>query len=182
MRLITAILLLAITPTSWAELQLVGRWTINQEETQAVTEPYDEGSGLSGTNSTPYVVVMGVPVPTSRSRGQAMSSLPSKDPKVLRCSTMEIDEQSGKIRLSYSDLGNETLRQGHYRGRDSKWDKTSIEQQYKTTERKVTKTWSMRKDGRLLVEVKIKPNGDKTRTFRRVFDRTKTLDETEVQQ
>ncbi|GIR64028.1 MAG: hypothetical protein CM15mP68_6940 [Pseudomonadota bacterium] len=48
------------------------------------------------------------------------------------------------------------LRAGHYRGRDSKWSRKKIEQKYKTSERKVSKKWSVRKDGRLLVEVSIK--------------------------
>ena len=38
-------------------------------------------------------------------------------------------------------------------------------------ERTVTKTWTMRDDGRLLVAVKINPRNDSARTFKRVFDR-----------
>ena len=67
--------------------------------------------------------------------------------------------------------GKETLRKGHYRGRDTEISKKRIRQKYETGERKVTKTWSMRDDGRLFVSVKINPKGDKARTYNRVFDR-----------
>jgi hypothetical protein len=60
---------------------------------------------------------------------------------------------------------------GDFRGRKTTWSLSKIQQKYKTTERKVQKKWSIRADGRLLVEVEIKPKGGKKRTLSRVFDR-----------
>ena len=55
-------------------------------------------------------------------------------------------------------------------GRTSKWSKSKIQQKYKTTDRKVTKTWTMRDDGRIFVSVKLNPKGEKARVFNRVFE------------
>jgi hypothetical protein len=88
---------------------------------------------------------------------------------------MTISSSADRIELFYPDLDpmeqRETLRAGHYRGRDSKWSRKRMQQKYKTSERKVSKKWSMRKDGRLLVEVTIKHKKAKKLTFSRVFDR-----------
>ena len=95
---------------------------------------------------------MGIPLPGSGSRSASgHSPLTAKQPEVLRCKNMSIAVAGQTINLLYPDLDpseqNETLRAGHYRGRDSKWSRKKIEQKYKTSERKVSKKWSVRKDG-----------------------------------
>jgi len=151
----------------------VGRWVVNLEETQAVAVPFEKGGG-GGSQWRPSVTIMGIPLPGS-SKMPPMSNLAAKDPMVLNCAAMIIDREPSKMHLEYPGIGKETLRDGHYRGRDTEFGKKKIQQEYKTPERKVTKTWSIRKDGRLLVEVKIKTGSAKARTFRRVFDRAENL-------
>jgi len=151
-----------------------GQWVVNLEETQAVAIPYAKGGSLDGSNWRPNVSIMGIPLPGSQ-KMRPMSNLRANEPKVLRCSSMVVTLQLNKIELEYPGIGEETVRNGHYRGRDGKFKKLFFEQKYKTPERKVTKNWSMRDDGRLLVEVTIKPVNDKKRIYRRVFDRAESL-------
>lgn len=171
MRPIIAAALLLLATAGLAGEPYAGRWVVNLEETQAVAVPFKKGSGLGGSNWRPNVTVMGLPVPGT-SKMPPMSGLAAKDPHVLRCAAMIITSLSdSKWKIEYPGIGEETLRRGHYRGRDTKFGRKKVQQKYKTPERKVTKTWSIRPDGRLLVEVKIKRVNDKTQTYRRVFDK-----------
>jgi hypothetical protein len=147
-----------------------GRWVVNVEETQAVAVPFEKGGGLGGSKWRPNITVMGVPLPGTQ-KMPPMSNLRAKDPMVLRAAAMIITAEQDRMRVEYPGVGKETLRKGHYRGRDTKFSKKGIRQKYKTPERRVTKVWSIRPDGRLLVEVQIKPVRDKVRTHRRVFER-----------
>ena len=149
-----------------------GRWEINSEATEALREPYKDNSNRKRSRFRSQMSVGGIPMP--RSGGQrAMSQLTAQNPMVLRCSEMIISIKSGdQIHISYAGLGEEILRKGEYRGRKTKWSAKAIKQTYKTTERRVTKTWSFNKQGQLLVEVKIKPNESKQSVTRVVFDRT----------
>jgi len=171
MRIIIFILGLALGSQSWAESKFPGQWRINLGETDKVSVKYEEGSGIQGGGRfTPTVSVMGLPMPKTYKQGP-MSRLSSKDPHVLRCTNMVIQVEKKKVALVYDDSEKETLVKGDYRGRTAKWSRSKIEQSYKTTERSVRKTWTLRPDGRLEVAVKIKPRGDKARTYNRVFDR-----------
>ena len=147
-----------------------GLWEINLEETDKVSVEFKEGGGLKGAGINTSVSVMGLPLP-SRYRQSPMSELAAKDPEVLLCTQMNIAVTDKRIQLKYDSDDSETLRKGEYRGRFSKWSKKRIEQRYKTPERSVRKTWTLRDDGRLLVAVKINPRGDQARTYNRVFDR-----------
>lgn len=149
---------------------LPGDWRINLEETDKVAVKYKDGSGMKGGNFKPTISVMGLPLPSSMRQGP-MSGLRAKDPQVLTCTDMLIAIEEEQVALVYDGRGDEILKKGSYRGRTSNWSKKKIEQKYKTSERSVKKTWTLRKDGRLLVSVKINPRGDKARTFNRVFDR-----------
>jgi hypothetical protein len=154
----------------------IGNWALNQGETELLRTDLDEKTITIPTAGRMQVSVMGIPLPGSGGRGASgHSPLTAKQPEVLRCKTMSIAVEGQRINLVYPDLDpseqNETLRAGHYRGRDSKWSRKKIEQKYKTSERKVSKKWSVRKDGRLLVEVTIKHKKAKKQTFSRVFDR-----------
>jgi len=170
MRTITGFILLVLSSASSAQSPLAGSWRINLEETDKVSVEFKEGSGMQRNPLNVTGSVMGLPLP-SRYRQSAMSSLPAKDPQVLTCTDMQIDVQDKKVALRYNTDGKETLRKGDYRGRTSAWSKNKIEQKYKTPERTVRKTWTLRDDGRLLVSVKINPRGDRARTYNRVFDR-----------
>lgn len=149
-----------------------GRWQLNLEESDKVSVTYEEGSGAGRSKIFQNIsmTVMGLPLPT-RSKTPSQSSMMPKSPKVLLCNVMEIATDAKLIKLLFDDDGKETLRRGHYRGRDAKWSAKKIEEKYKTPDRKVTKTWTLRSDGRLRVDVKINPPKDKARTYSRVFDR-----------
>lgn len=147
-----------------------GDWRINLEETDKVAVKYKDGSGMKGGNFKPTISVMGLPLPSSMRQGP-MSGLRAKDPQVLTCTDMRIAIEEEQVALVYDGSGDENLKKGSYRGRTAKWNKKKIEQKYKTSERSVKKTWTLRADGRLLVSVKINPRGDSARTFNRVFDR-----------
>ena len=148
-----------------------GEWQRNSEATEALREPYKDNSNRQKSRFRPQMSVGGIPMP--RSGGQrAMSQLTAQNPMVLRSSEMVITfRKDQEIQITYMGLGEEILRKGDYRGRKTKWSAKEIKQTYKTTERRVTKIWSLNKQGQLLVEVKIKPNESKQFVTRVVFDR-----------
>ena len=163
--------MLAFTSSATQASKFDGHWVINHEETDKVAIKYKDGSGTAGNQFKPRVSIgMGLPLP-QRFKQSPMSNLSPKDPEVLRCNTMQIETEGKKTKLLYDNVEKETLYRGHYRGRDTKKSKSKIEQKYKTPDRKVTKTWTLRADGRLLVSVKLNPRNDKARKFNRVFDR-----------
>jgi len=172
MRWITTLLFVAaVSGATAAEIPFSGHWKLNYEESDKLAVDYEEGSGIHGSNpANVNVSVMGLPLP-SRIRQQAMSGLPPRDPEVLRCTTMNIVDAGKKLEIDYDAIGSETLVDGDYRGRRSSWSKKKIEQRYKTPERKITKTWTMRDDGMLLVTVVVNPTREKKRSYQRVFER-----------
>jgi hypothetical protein len=175
---LTGLLLCAISVNAIAKQppEFIGTWALNQAETELLRDDLDEKTLKIPTAGRAQISVMGIPLPGGGgSAPSGHSPLTAKQPEVLRCKTMTIFARENLIKLFYPDLDpqeqRETLRAGHYRGRDSKWSRKRLQQKYKTSERSVSKKWSMRKDGRLLVEVAIKHKKAKKLTFRRVFDR-----------
>lgn len=170
MRLMYATFLLLLAGTVSAS-PFAGTWTINHEETDKVAVKFKDGSGVSGNRWKPQVSIgPGLPLPQSFKQAP-MSNLSPKDPEVLRCTTMTIAPEGKRIKLDYDEAEKETLVKGEYRGRKTRWNKKEIEQKYRTPDRKVTKTWTLREDGRLLVSVKLNPHDDSSRRYNRVFDR-----------
>lgn len=171
--ILTAVLLTLAASTHADDYVLDGQWQLNLPESDKVAIKYEEGSGTGRRNilQNGTISVNGLPLPTIRIRQGPASGLPAKNPEVLLCNLMQIDADGDRMTLTYDNDEKEKMRRGDYRGRTTKWDKKGLKQSYRTPERKVTKTWSMRDDGRLLVEVKINPRGDRARTYRRVFDR-----------
>ncbi len=169
-----------LTTEAWADSRFDGRWKINFEESEKVSISYEEGSGSGRSKilQNMNVSVMGLPLPTLRHRVGPQSSLAPKNPDVLLCTFMDVEVAKDRVALTYDEGKKETLRKGDYRGRNTKWSKREIKQKYKTPDRKVTKTWRIRDDGRLLVEVKLDPPRDRSRTYRRVFDRVALDDST----
>ena len=175
-RLTTSLLLLITTlfaGQAAAQAPFEGYWVLNYEETDKVAIKYEDGSGV-GKKGLPVDVSvdlgLGLPLPR-RFRQAPMSNLSPKDPLVLRSQSMEITDSGKRIKLLYDHQQDETLVTGDYRGRQTSKSKKRIQQKYKTPDRKVTKTWEMRDDGRMLVTVKLNPRGDKARTYKRVFER-----------
>ena len=170
----TTSLLMALTPLiSHAKtLPWEGLWKLNLEESEAVSETYEEGSGAGRAKifQNASISIMGLPLP-SRSRGAPRSGLAPKNPAVLLATEMAIVTDEKVVTLTYDAANDEKIHKGHYRGRDAKWDKKRLTQKYKTPDRTVTKTWRVRDDGRLLVEVKLNPRKERARYYRRVYDR-----------
>ena len=164
-----------IAVNALAQSPFDGTWKINLAESEKVAVKYKEGSGTgrSKLGQNVNVSIGGLPLPSS-SRIPSRSGMAPKNPAVLLCTTMDIVTGKQRIDLIYDGDAKETLRAGDYRGRTSKWNRKLIQQKYKTPDRKVTKSWSIRPDGRLLVEVKLNPPRDKSRTYKRVFDRVET--------
>ena len=154
------------------DFALEGRWQLNLEESDKIAVTYKEGSGTGRRNllQRGTVSISGLPLPSLGGRIPSQSNLAPKNPAVLVCNVMAIETNGNRLTLIYDDSDREIMRKGDYRGRTSEWNDKGIRQSYKTPDRKVTKTWSMRKDGRLLVEVKLNPPKDRARTYKRVFD------------
>lgn len=150
---------------------LEGTWIINHDLTEEV-QPEFKNSGLFDNlgGGRMQVSVMGVPVPTSEAQPRASIGTP-RDPDVLSCLEMILHDRGDTFLATYQEVGEEEFIKGNFRGREASWNRKSLRQFYKTTERKVTKTYEIRSDGRLLVTVTIKPNKDKKRVFKRVFER-----------
>jgi len=150
---------------------LLGTWVINHELTEEVAPEFKD-SGLFDNlgGGRVSVSVMGVPLPRSDAQPQASIGSP-RDPDVLSCLEMILQEKGDRLIATYQEVGEEEFIRGEFRGRSSKWGNKSLVQTYKTTERKVSKSYEIRSDGRMLVTVVIKPNKDKKRVFKRVFER-----------
>ena len=150
---------------------LDGTWVINHELTEEV-QPEFRNSGLFDNlgGGRMQVSVMGVPVPTSEAQPRPTIGTP-RDPDVLACLEMILHDRGDTFLATYQNVGEEEFVRGNVRGRESRWTGKSLTQFYKTTERKVTKAYEVRSDGRLLVTVTIKPNKDKKRVFKRIFER-----------
>ena len=162
----------------WAETTspFAGKWVVNTGETDLLREDLDERTTLIQNPGKVRISVMGLPLPGGGSSGMpSHSPLSARDPAELRSEVMLIEVQAQRIMLNFPDLSGpdamQIMPKGEFRGRKTTWSNRKIEQKYKTTERRVQKTWSIRSDGRLLVQVMIKPKGGKKRTLSRVFDR-----------
>ena len=169
-RVINIFLLLSLSGNLAALTVYEGGWTKNDVETKALKEPYKDKSRKKSSRFRMSSSVSGLPLPGSRSQ-RAMSQLTAQSPMVLRSTEMVIKITDDQVLIEYLGLGQEILYKGDYRGRKSKWSRKKITQSYKTTERKVSKNWSVREDGRLIVTVKITPNQSKQTVNHIVFDK-----------
>ena len=170
--------LLTVVAPIWSDPGSVfdGRWFVNAVESDLLREDLDERTTLIRNPGRVSASVMGIPLPGGgKASSRSHSQLSARDPAVLRSDIMRIEVGTKEVRLNFPGLsgpeGSEVMVKGDFRGRKTSWSRNKIQQKYKTTERKVQKKWSIRADGRLLVEVEIKPKGGKKRTLRRVFDR-----------
>ena len=174
MRTLLLVIALVFTCTALArgrESAITGTWIINHELTEAIAPDFDKGGlfdGLGGGQVS--VSVMGVPVPRNEPAQRTSVGSP-RDPDVLSCLEMILQENGDRMVATYQEVGEEEFIRGEFRGRSSSWTHKSLAQNYKTTERKVAKTYEIRSDGRLLVTVVVKPKKDKKRVSKRVFER-----------
>ena len=153
------------------ESAITGTWIINHELTEEIAPDFDKGSLLDGLGGGQVSVsVMGIPLPRNEPAQRTSIGSP-RDPDVLSCQEMILQETGGRMIATYQQVGEEEFIRGEFRGRTSNWSNKSLVQNYKTTERKVSKTYEIRSDGRMLVTVVVKPKKDKKRVYKRVFER-----------
>jgi hypothetical protein len=170
--LLTAAAAAAAAPAAADSPGLIGEWTLNNELTIEVQPEGKETHRFSGNGSVrPSVSVGGIPIPTGGGTQREYSTSPSSDPKVLSCTELAIEHLGDDIRLTYQGVGSETLKPGKVQGTRTRISQTRLTSQYATTTRKVSKTFELRDDGRLLVTVKLNPNRGATVVHKRVFDR-----------
>jgi len=155
--------------------KLDGYWILNEEETEKLRTPLDGKKISLPTAGRMNVSVMGIPLPGSSGQTSGgFSNLSAKQPELLRAKKIKILTSRETFQIHYLDLGKdeqiETMKRGNYRGRKSSWRASKFEQKYKTTERKVSKEGSLRKDGRLEISVSIKNKKSKKQVTKRVFD------------
>ena len=155
--------------------KLDGYWILNEEETEKLRTPLDEKKISLPTAGRMNVSVMGIPLPGSGGKASGgFSNLSAKQPELLRAKKIKILTSKETFQIHYLDLGKdeqiESMKRGNYRGRTSSWKASKFEQRYKTTERKVSKKGSLRKDGRLEISVSIKNKKAKKQVTKRVFD------------
>jgi hypothetical protein len=151
---------------------LMGSWILNNELTSEVQPKGKENHRFGGTNSVrPSISVGGIPLPTGGGSQGEYSSAPSRDPKVLRCNELGIERVGDDVHLTYQGVGSETLTPGNIQGTRTRLSLRKLTSSYSTTTRKVSKTFELRDDGRLLVTVKLNPKQGATLVHKRVFDR-----------
>lgn len=169
--LVLTLLFTSLTLAAGRESAITGTWVINHALTEEIAPDFDKGSlfdGLGGGQVS--VSVMGMPVPRNEPAQRTSIGSP-RDPDVLSCLEMILQEKGGRMVATYQEVGEEEFIRGEFRGRTSNWSHKSLVQNYKTTERKVSKTYEIRSDGRMLVTVVVKPKKDKKRVYKRVFER-----------
>ncbi|MFP6815404.1 MAG: hypothetical protein VB948_07640 [Pseudomonadales bacterium] len=152
---------------------LIGSWTLNNELTLEVQPEGKQTSRWGGNSSVrPTISVGGMPIPTGGSSQGQYSSAPTRDPKVLSCAELGIEHVGDDVHLTYVGVGSETLTPGNVQGTRTSFSQRKLTSRYETTTRKVSKTFELRKDGRLLVTVKLNPKQGATVVHKRVFDRS----------
>ncbi|MDP6375790.1 MAG: hypothetical protein QF921_12820 [Pseudomonadales bacterium] len=174
MRTITLAVLLSLPLALSAadEPIFLGIWTVNPDlsaevQPEAAGVRWWEGLGKFSANTN----IGGIPVPIGGSAQPGSDNTPP-NPDMLRCQVMKIARASAsELLLTYVDVDKEKIRKGRYRGTHSQWSSKKLSSNYESTSRKVKRTLEVRKDGRLLMTVKLNPNKGKTRVFKRVFDR-----------
>lgn len=170
-----AVGLLVALFSGWAAAEsesLIGSWTLNNELTSEVQPEGKETHRLGGGNWVrPSISVGGIPLPTGGGSQGEISSAPTRDPKVLSCAELDVEYVGEDILLTYQGVGSETLTPGNVQGTRTRFSVRKLTSRYETTSRKVSKTFELRDDGRLLVTVKLNPKQGATVVHKRVFDR-----------
>lgn len=167
---------LAALLSGWATAAtpgIIGNWLLNNELT---SEAQPEGKethrfGGIGGSVRPSISVGGIPLPTGGGSQGEVSSAPTRDPKVLSCAELSIEHVGDDILLTYQGVGSESLTPGKVQGTRTRFSDRKLTSSYVTTTRKVSKTFELRSDDRLLVTVKLNPKQGSTVVHKRVFDR-----------
>lgn len=162
--------LAAMVPMTAAADTLAGRWRIDNPLTRE-EQPAERGPGTTSGLPRPTVSVGGMPVPVPGGSAYPGMGGSAPDPMVLRATDVTVTPAGDELRLDFDGIGSETLRRGRHQGMTSRWTERKLTTGYATTSRKVSQTWEVRRDGTLLVTVKLNPNQGRTLTHKRVFRR-----------
>jgi len=151
---------------------LAGHWRLNEALTRELQPPQKGSTSSTSGFGQPTVVVGGMPVPLPGSSApQAGIGGPSPDPMVMRTVELTVTPAGDELQLEFAGVGSERLRRGNVQGLKSRWNERKLTTGYETTTRKVSQTWEVDRNGRLVVTVKLNPDHGKTQTHKRVFDR-----------
>lgn len=169
------LLLMAAATAHADDSALLGRWTLSPELTHAEQPDGPETrSGLFNRMPRASVSVGGVPLPGTGGGGDGLPEVSGnpRDPEVLRCSELVIEPLGDELRLTWVGVGSATLERGNHLGLVSRWNDRRLTSRYETTSRKVSQAYEVRRDGTLLVTVKLNPDKSAAVVHKRVFERT----------
>jgi hypothetical protein len=165
------ILSLLAQPALAGTSELYGRWILNHELTSAEQPDGPEQRALFSGLPQTSVSVGGVPLPGSGGSGTPPVPGSSKDPDVLRCGELTIEPLGDKLHLTFVGVNSVSIERGDDQGLISRWSDRKLTSRYETTTRKVNQSYEVRRDGRMLVTVKLNPNRGATVIHKRVFER-----------
>ncbi len=184
MRLVSIITLFVCA--SWSSpsdaATMNGQW--RYDPAQSVTEAPRQGGRSIFSNVKPTIVIQGIPVPlpggTAEDDSESQSS--PKNPDVLFCQSMTIEDDDERKRITYDRLGVREFVPGRHRGRTTRLTTSRLVESYKTTSRSVSQEYVLEDDDRLVVTVVIDPKGDKKTVYKRIFYRAGTRTPIETQE
>ncbi|HEX7036198.1 MAG TPA: hypothetical protein VF210_10510 [Pseudomonadales bacterium] len=154
------------------ELRLAGRWVLNHDLTREEQPDGPEQRALLDKLPRAGVSVGGVPLPRTGNAPLPQAIGSPRNPAVLETTELSIEALGDdRIRLGYDGGRGEELIRGDDQGLVTRWSDTRLTSRYETTRRKVSQQYELRRDGRLLVTVKLNPNRGPTVVHKRVFDR-----------
>jgi len=159
------------------DLALTGTWKLSPELTSAEQPDGPQTrKGLFSRMPQTSVSVGGVPLPGTGGGGSGLPQVAGnpQDPDVLRASELVIEPVGEELRLTFVGVDSTTLKRGNHLGLVSRWDRDRLTSRYETTSRKVSQEYEVRRDGTLLVTVKLNPNQGATTIHKRVFEKVGT--------
>jgi hypothetical protein len=165
--------LLGAAAAQAGDRELTGRWKLSPELTRAEQPDGPETrKGLFSRMPRTSVSVGGVPLPgTGGGNGLPQVAGNPQDPDVLRAPELVIEPVGDDLQLTFVGVGSTTLERGNHLGLVSRWDRDRLTSRYETTSRKVSQEYEVRRDGTLLVTVKLNPNQGATTIHKRVFEK-----------
>jgi hypothetical protein len=150
---------------------LAGRWVVNDLLTRELQPPDRGPTTASGGLPRPSISVGGMPIPGTTPAAQPGIGGSAPDPMVLRCTELTLAPAGDTIELSFHGVGSDRLQRGRHQGVVSRWSERKLTTHYDTTSRRVSQTYEVDRDDRLVVTVKLNPKQGKTLVHKRVFDR-----------
>jgi hypothetical protein len=150
---------------------IAGKWRLNEALTAEVQPKLDTEDSSGGGMHGPVITAGGMPVPSGSSVPYPELGGASPDPKVMRCHELTVTPAGDVMQIEYAGIGTDRLRRGNDQGLKSKWKDDQLNTRYKTTTRTVSEEWELDDAGRLVVTIKLDPDGGKAVTYKRVFDR-----------